>query len=72
MTLTHQSIANMEWWYHNVLSASNFIHPPPVDLTIFSDASLEGWGATDSHNTAGKPWDAQENESLPYINALEL
>ena len=43
-----------------------------VSLTtiIYSDASLEGWGATDSISTVGAPW--QVTNALMHINVLEL
>ena len=42
--LSSDAVSDLEWWNSNILGASNFIHPPPIDFTIYSDASLEGWG----------------------------
>ena len=44
--------------------------PPPIMLTIYSDASLEDWGATDSTGMVGGRWD--EDVAFEYINSLEL
>ena len=43
---------------------------PPLTTIIYSDASLEGWGATDSISTVGAPW--QVTDALLHINVLEL
>ena len=43
---------------------------PPFDLTIFSDASLEGWGGTDHVTEIGGRWNCMENKY--HINSLEL
>ena len=39
-------------------------------ITIYSDASLEGWGASDSTCMVGDRWD--EDVVLEHINSLEL
>ena len=39
-------------------------------LTIYSDASLEGWGATDSTGMVDGRWD--EDVAFEHINSLEL
>ena len=41
-----------------------------VDLTIDSDASLTGWGATCQGQRTGGPW--SQAESNMHINCLEL
>ena len=46
------------------------IHREPVHLTLYSDASLEGWGGMDEVTHVGGQWTEAE---MPYhINALEL
>ena len=46
------------------------IRREPVHLTLYSDASLEGWGGTDEVTHVGGRWTEAE---MPYhINALEL
>ena len=43
-----QEAANeLKWWIRNIFYAFTPIKLPLFDLTIFSDASLEGWGGTD-------------------------
>ena len=50
--------------------ASHFIHTPPVLYTLYSNASLEGWGGTDGTSQVGGWWTAVE--SPVHINVLEL
>ena len=45
-------------------------HPTPFDLTIRTDASLLGWGATCNGRTTGGRWSVGEAEQ--HINGLEL
>ena len=60
----------MSWWINNVQTVSRPIKTPGIDLTVYSDASLEGWGATDLHSTVGGR--RSESELPLHINALEL
>ena len=58
-------------WHNHIGSVHHFIHPPPpIMITIYSDASLEGWGATDSTCMVGGRWD--EDVALEHINSLGL
>ena len=70
MTLSIAAKNDILWWHNHIGSAHHFIHPPPIMLTIYSDASLEGWGATDSTGMMGGRWD--EDVAFEYINSLEL
>ena len=70
MTLSHQAQSDIRWWHQHVSTSFNFVHPPAVSITIYSDASLEGWGATDTHKTVGGRWTP---EDMPqHINVLAL
>ena len=42
----------------------------PITIVIQSDASLAGWGTTDSVSTVGAPW--KDTDDLLHINVLEL
>ena len=71
MTLSIAAKNDILWWHNHIGSAHHFIHPPPpIMLTIYSDASLEGWGATDSTGMVGGRWD--EDVAFEHINSLEL
>ncbi|XP_058799080.1 uncharacterized protein LOC131668714 [Phymastichus coffea] len=60
----------LEWWKANILPSYNKIRSNIFDLTIFSDASKTGWGATCEGMKANGFWDSQEREL--HINLLEL
>ena len=51
--LTSQAQQDWGWWSRNITVASHFLHTPPVGLTLFSDASLEGRGGTDCPSHVG-------------------
>ena len=70
MTLSHLATVEIQWCHTNVSTSHHFIRAPPTDTTIYSDASLDGWGATNSLTTVGAPWENKDN--LPHINVLEL
>lgn len=70
MTLSSSAQQDVTWWITNVLETQKFLHPSKVALTIYSDASLEGWGATDGDNMIGDTW--AQTQDIPHINLLEL
>ena len=63
---------DLEWWLSPTLHSFNKqdIAPPPFDLTIRTDASLQGWGATCNGTATGGRWGTWEAEQ--HINCLEL
>ena len=70
MTLSPAAGGEVRWWIAHVAHSQKFLHAPPLTSIIYSDASLEGWGATDSISTVGAPW--QVADALLHINVLEL
>ena len=70
MTLTPQARKEVQWWITHIYHSQKFLHAPPITTIIYSDASLEGWGATDSISTIEAPW--QDTDELMHINVLEL
>ena len=70
MTLSPTAGGEVRWWIAHVAHSQKFLHAPPLTTIIYSDASLEGWGATDSISTVGAPW--QVADALLHINVLEL
>ena len=60
----------IQWLHTNISTSHHFIHAPPPDTTIYSDSSLDGWGATNSLTTVGAPWEDMYDQ--PHINVLEL
>ena len=71
IVLTVKAFSELSCWLDNVQTVSRPIKTPNIiDLTVYSDASLEGWGATDLHSTVGVRWSDSE---LPlHTNTLEL
>nr|XP_056702553.1 UPF0606 protein KIAA1549 homolog [Euleptes europaea] len=68
--ITQKAKLGLRWWTHrpNLQKASQYIHDEPLQL--FTDASLEGWGATLSrHMTQGR-WSPAEKKL--HINLLEM
>lgn len=69
-TLSSSAISNIEWWLKNLPNSYGNIEKASFDQTIYSDASLLGWGAATGHLTTGGKW--SHRESQYHINALEL
>ena len=70
MMLSPEAGREVRWWITNVYHSCKFLHAPPITIVIHSDASLAGWGATDSVSTVGAPW--KDTDDLLHINVLEL
>ena len=71
MLLSRPSLEDLRWWVSPTLHEHNSQDtPPPFDLTIRTDASLLGWGATCNGMSTGGRWSVEEAEQ--HINCLEL
>ena len=68
--LTEDALEDVKWWATNGNAITNFIYPPPVTLTLYADASLEGWGGTDTTSEIGGRW--SDHEMPAHMNVLEL
>ena len=69
--LNPQSRAELTWWLNNLPKVNGSpVSPPPPDLTILSDVSMQGWGATCQGKSTNGKWSSQE--SIQHINLLEL
>jgi hypothetical protein len=42
MILSKESERELNWWLHNVHTSFSTIEIPPVDVVVYSDASLQG------------------------------
>ncbi len=61
----------LDWWVENMSKWNGkALLKRQVDLTIDSDASLSGWGATCGNQRTGGPWSSEERHM--HINCLEL
>ncbi|XP_033113583.1 uncharacterized protein LOC117114136 [Anneissia japonica] len=70
MHLSPQAKSDIEWWLRNLPCSFNIIGHPPIDVIIYTDASLTGWGASKGEQSTGGHW--TEDEAMNHINYLEL
>ena len=69
MPLSTSAIAELHWWLKHLKNANQSLQDIPVDCTIQTDASEQGWGATDGNTPTGGRWSSLERN---HINFLEL
>ena len=70
MALSQELQADFLWWEKNVLHKVSSISALKFTITIFSDASLTGWGVSCGNSRAHGHWNVSER--LQNINYLEL
>ena len=70
--LSAQALQDLNWWLSRELHHHNGtpIHKPKIDLTVHTDASLQGWGGTCEGVSIGGRWGP--GEASLHINVLEL
>ena len=71
IVLTEEARKELQWWVENLqlTKGKTLINSQP-QITISTDASLEGWGAYCQGQKTGGPWTSQEKKD--HINVLEL
>ena len=67
--LGNEAIKELQWWLKNIPLANRAINLPEIDFTITTDASEQGWGATDGSTPTGGRWVQSIDH---HINYLEL
>ena len=70
MSLSTEAREEVLWWLENARSSGKTILEHDPNLVLFTDASLEGWGAHVGNQATGGRWSEKEKES--HINVLEL
>ena len=70
MSLPVKAQHEVKWWIDNVDQSFNVIRKPAIQLTMYSDASLKGWGGVLGKVSTGGQWSA--DEFVHNINYLEL
>ncbi len=70
MSLPPSAINDIEWWLQNLPSSFGNNTKAPFHHTIYSDASLLGWGARIGSTATGGKWSFFKAQH--HINALEL
>ena len=71
ITLSDEAREDLDWWISRLDQSmgKSFLTSDP-DLVLFSDASMTGWGATDSNCSTGGKWSSYDVGR--HINELEL
>ena len=70
MSLSEESVQEVKWWLQHIEKSGRPVRRRGPQITVFTDASTEGWGAHVGEATAGGRWSTQEKED--HINVLEL
>ena len=70
MSISASGQQELKWWLANIDTSFGYITKPPIDLVIYTDASLIGWGAALASQKTGGNWSASETNI--HINNLEL
>ena len=70
MKLSEDTLHEISWWKTNVFKVFKPIRYPKISTTIYTDVSLEGWGASMGNVSPGGAW--LPDERLMHINVLEL
>ena len=72
VSLQQECLAELQWWCYNIDKAAYPICTPnsKIDVTLYTDASNNGWGAVMGTEKTGGRW--TEAESNNHINCLEL
>eukprot|EP00794_Sanderia_malayensis_P011529 gene11530-12719_t len=70
MSLCDKARNELQWCSNNITTCYNNIVHAPITATVYSDASLKGWGAAMNDTSTGGQWSDQE--STHHINYLEL
>ena len=69
--IDHLARTELRWWYDTTnLIVGAPMHPPNPDIQIFTDSSMEGWGAHTLNLEVSGVW--SPNERTLHINNLEL
>ena len=53
MLLSTSAIAELDWWLKHLKNANQLLQDIPIDCTIQTAASEQGWGATDGNTPIG-------------------
>ena len=71
LTLSEECREELQWWMTKMSKWNGrTLVKSEFDMTITSDASLWGWGATNGTRKTGGPWSNEERRQ--HINCLEL
>ena len=63
--MSEDILYEIAWWKKNIFKAFKHIRYPKISIIIYTDASLEGWGAYMSNVSTGEAW--LPDEKLMHI-----
>ena len=70
MVLSATARSGLQWWVKNIERASKPISQGNPSYSLYTDASLLGWGAVSQDHSSGGHW--APDEASQHINCLEL
>ena len=71
ITLTSEAVADLWWWaQEDHLAQGSPFQPPVPEVTVTSDASMHGWGASFEGQTIAGRW--RDVHAKRHINWLEM
>jgi ribonuclease HI len=70
VSISQESKTELLWWQHHLLAGYNDIRTDDYKITIYTDASLSGWGAACENSSTHGFWGRLEKQL--HINHLEL
>ena len=62
MTISSEGKQDLLWWLTNVAMSGRSISEGKEEVTLFTDASNEGWGAHIGQDSTGRRWSQEEKE----------
>ena len=68
--LSEDTLHEVSWWKKNIFKVYKTKRYPKFSITIYTDASLEGWGCSMGNVSTGGAW--LSFEKLMHINVSEL
>ena len=66
--MSEDTLHEISWWKKNIFKVFKPIRYPRTSITIYTDASLEGWGASMGNLSTGGA--SLSDEKLMHINIL--
>ena len=70
MVLSQEARLDVLWWLENIDNSGRAVRCAKHIVTVFTDASEEGWGAHVDESATGGRWSDEEKKD--HINILEL
>jgi ribonuclease HI len=69
-TISEESKSDCQWWLANIEASFNLINSDQFDATLYTDASLSGWGGVRCNDHCKGYWSNDDRSC--HINELEL